>query len=356
MNYILLGGVQSVLPILRSLSKEGLQVQVICEKNDIASKSKYGGKYFITPDLSVVDIVKNIVSVFGESVCILGSEAYVKYSSELFNIDKLSLFAMSTEDLHCFSNKVKAYEFAKTKDVDILDFSPLNSDYCYELQFPAIVKWAVHGASNDIPKTKIVKDINELRLYKEKIHPEYQSKLIVQSLLSDYKSYSFGSIWKRGKLIDFTVVNQLRQFPLGITSSVSLAEDKIQEKIKNIIHKLFSDTDVHGFLEVEFIVSESRFYMIDINPRVWGWSSALFYKHNLMWDKILSDKHETNILPVDDGYSSWVNVLRDVPAIIRSNLTLKEKFIIYKSYFDKNTNLQFIDFRDPIPEMFGIIK
>ncbi|MCC8252543.1 ATP-grasp domain-containing protein [Vibrio campbellii] len=356
MEYIILGGAQPVLPILRGLARQGKTVHTICKEREIASRSKYGKKHILAESKDSVSIVKEIVSSTNSKVtCILGSESYVKLVGALNEIKGLTVFAMDERSILKLSDKVKLYKHAESLGLETLPANYLNEKHFENKLFPGIVKWSSNDDCEHISKTTVVNTSIELLDLKNKIEERYHEKMVVQKLLSNYKSYSFGSIWKNGELVDFCVVRQMRQYPLGITSSVSYISGVIEENIKRRAMLLLKDFNPNGFIEIEFIENRTKFYVIDVNPRVWGWSPALTSKFAHSWGRLFNQEGE-KIEPPRNIYYRWVNVLRDIPAIIKSDLSTKEKVLEVMKYFKKSTMLQSIDLLDPRPELSGILK
>lgn len=153
----------------------------------------------------------------------------------------------------------------------------------------------------------------------------------------------------------WVVVNQKRQFPKGITSFVTEYDGVLKEKLRSAALELLKKTNYSGFAEAEFKVDEgnNKVYLIEVNPRPWGWIKAT--KKRLVFP---------NFAPYNDFKINWdepvvwVNLLRDVAAImqriknIRSNFNFKDLLLDYLSF----PSTDVLELTDPIPFFKQIVQ
>lgn len=353
MEYIILGGSQAALPIIRSLSREGKKVHVLCHKHEVANYSRHGIKYLLNKCESPMQALNCIVDsdLNTPFMCLLASEEYVKFSKEIEQVERVQGFFMGAESMAIFSNKFEVYKLARKHGIKVLDYSELlPSEEVVLNEYPLIIKWALFNDDSELPKTAIVKNKLELEQYFSSTPKSVRNKIIVQKMVEGYKSYSYGSIWRSGKLVDSVVVQQLRQYPLGVTSAVQSINGQLEIRVESMVKALAKTVYFNGFIEVEFIEKSGELFLIDVNPRIWGWSAGLFKKHYLSWSELLTD--ESYVFEKGKAMC-WVNLLRDIPAILKGGQQNKNNLSIYKQ---SNTIFQFIDFLDPLPEIYGIMK
>ena len=159
--------------------------------------------------------------------------------------------------------------------------------------FPIIIKWKekeLEISANPIGKT-FVCETEEMfeslmdELEKTSIKPE---TLLVQSYIrgNNNYQYSVGGYYKDGSPLALVAVKQAMQYPQGISAQVYTVHDEISEKVETIARGIAERLTFEGFLETEFKIDEvtGEIYLLDVNPRPWGWISILaavyedFYK------------------------------------------------------------------------------
>lgn len=192
-------------------------------------------------------------------------------------------------------------------------------------QYPIIVKWnekKLNTYSNPIGKIRICSsedEFNRLDVALESFD-ELKAELHIQTYIRGNNNwqYSVGGYYRNGIPLAEVVVKQIKQYPQGISAQVIVVADGDANKLITISRELVHCLQFSGFMEMEFkIDSQTKTpYLLDINPRPWGWVSILgkvypdFYKvllgenpssrnENVIWSspirKILSVRNRNNV-------------------------------------------------------------
>ena len=153
-----------------------------------------------------------------------------------------------------------------------------------EKEFPVIIKWKekeLEARKNPIGKVLVCQTkeqfsslLNEIE--KSWVTPEI---LLVQTFIpgnNDYQ-YSVGAYYKDGKPLASVTVKQVKQYPQGISAQVYTVDDEQSNKVRQIAFGIAEKFQYTGFLEIEFKISSETGepFLLDINPRPWGWVSIL---------------------------------------------------------------------------------
>ena len=171
------------------------------------------------------------------------------------------------------------------------------------------------------------------------------------------KQFSFGGYFSEGEEYAGIVVNQIRQYPQGISSFVKEIENKkIENRIRNLVTAFVDSLKYTGFLEMEFKMDAKNeiTYLLDVNPRPWGWVSILGAKYK-KFHLILSES-KNNKLKNEDSKLSWANPIRDIVSIFKNQQNSRnknDKFL--RSYTTNNIVLDIFDEKDFKPTL-SIIK
>ncbi len=196
--------------------------------------------------------------------------------------------------------------------------------------YPVIIKWVekrIETAVNPIGKVKVCWNDTEFlavdRAVKEGgIHAE---DLFVQAYINGKNDcqFSVGGYYNNGVPLAEVAVNQIKQYPQGISAEVITSSNPICTDLKQISGCFVSELNYTGFLEMEYKVDARtrETYLLDVNPRPWGWISILgavyldFYKvldgqkpiatpQNAVWKSPLrilaGKKNKQNVEPQED--------------------------------------------------------
>lgn len=151
--------------------------------------------------------------------------------------------------------------------------------------FPSIIKWVekrIETAVNPIGKVKICRNKEEFEIVDKAIREGgiQESELFVQAYIEgkNDSQYSVGGYYQAGEVLADVVVNQVKQQPQGISAEVvTISAGHIYSDLHRITRCFAKELQYSGFLEMEYKVDTNtgEIYLLDVNPRPWGWVSIL---------------------------------------------------------------------------------
>ncbi len=198
--------------------------------------------------------------------------------------------------------------------------------------YPAFVKPKQSGEGKVPFKTRLIENRNDLNGISS-----YINDCSIQRFLDskDYKQISIAGYFTdtSDSLIS---VKQLNQYPLGVSSYVKFYIDTHIEDLKRDITNYLNSLNFRGFVELEFKIHkfDKVVYLMDINPRPWGW--FYYYTSSV---KNLRDVLFNNENPVINLKKSWVNLPRLILSNLKGNLNnppvseIVSNKICYEPYF-----------------------
>ena len=152
------------------------------------------------------------------------------------------------------------------------------------LEYPVIVRWKekrLNERKNPVGKIRICESREDLDALNKKIQACRISPndfFVQQYITGDNRwQYSVGGYYHSGKALAQVVVNQVKQYPQGISAQVITVSNEYEEPLRQQTNRLACSLNFTGFLEVEYKVNPINkvIYLLDINPRPWGWVSIL---------------------------------------------------------------------------------
>lgn len=185
-------------------------------------------------------------------------------------------------------------------------------------KYPVIVKpneKLLVEKKNPVGKVRICRNQDEFDLLCRELNESNVEKAsyYVQTYIEGNNGfqYSTGGFYKDGIPLAEIVVNQIKQYPQGISAMVVTSEDQHAERIRSISRAFVRDMSYSGFLEMEYKIDDNTAvpYLLDVNPRPWGWVSALGAAYTDFYRVLCGDKSATQPKPV-----LWKSRLRTVLA------------------------------------------
>ncbi|RZL09963.1 MAG: hypothetical protein EOO89_21355, partial [Pedobacter sp.] len=316
-SLLLLGGVLPAVQLLRRAQDYVDKVHIIAQDDDAIVLSRYGEKFLYSQPQDCITVIRQWIKDQGGEIqqwlVVPCSEFFVQYIEE-FRHHGFEVFAPASQVLSTFYNKKALYSWLDTLDVKVAEFKSLD----YQLDFidskSYIIKSAKASDDYSAPfKTKLITQQDELDAIRQMIPQQYWDNFVIQRLYQHNQSISYGGVWVKGQEVASIIASQVRQYPQGITSCTVRATDiDDTNTIHDVIRKIASNVQLHGFIELEFIKNEAGLYPIDLNPRLWGWSNFLFYNFPAIPAVVLQNQSPDQI---DNKHiESWSNIWRDVPA------------------------------------------
>jgi predicted ATP-grasp superfamily ATP-dependent carboligase len=179
---------------------------------------------------------------------------------------------------------------------------------------PLILKWNETPLGTRVPfKTQVIENSDSLQSI-ENLPDNFHNYLILQQLVIG-TDLSYAGYFQDNQEVLGCVTEKRRQYPIwgGLGSYVADYAGPAHDECLNAGRALAKKLDVSGFLEVEFKYDKhGNLYLIEANPRIWGWAKFLKLKCENFSD-ILLDPHITPIINPND--CKWFSLLRDGKAV-----------------------------------------
>ena len=297
---VVMGLGPSGLFIVRQLHNITDNIYAIGRTDDVGMFSKYLRKekrYYAQSEEAVFESLKKIYGIEGNKPTVfLCSDQYL---TTLINSNHdwslvCEIAGTNLETLRLINNKELITRYCGDIGIQIpqtIDMVSFNIQK--EQKFPVIVKWkekALEAKANPIGKVLVCKDEEEYNTMQKALEKSWvkQDMLLVQTFIegnNDYQ-YSVGGYYHDGLPLAHVTVKQVKQYPQGISAQVYTTKDEISEKVEKIAFDFAKQFHFSGFLETEFKIDQKtgNIFLLDINPRPWGWVSILgaafpcFYK------------------------------------------------------------------------------
>src|SRR6056297_2113902 len=354
-NCVVLFG--SNLFLLRKFSGNDFEVITLTGKEEFASKSRYGKKYFLYDDNDFSVIANDIVKEKGEGLpAIVCNEKYLnlllyKFPEVLNKFDfimadnSVMKLLLRKKDYYCFCKK-EGIKYPEIFNTGIDAVESVNGEY------PIFAKRDHCDEVVEklgIPKGQRIDNDESLKEYLDKYDKGNEGKgcYVLQKFLgSEYKPVSMGGFYRKGEEVFSIVVEQRRQYPLGISSFVVEAEDtEWAKKVRENTLKIVELTDYTGFLEVEYRTDGNEVFLLDINPRLWKWGKIVSKKIPDFAECIFSNREPIR----NPEIVKWVDLRKDAFSLIYSKSSRKSFSI--RDYFPP-ISFDIIDLKDLGPLVF----
>ncbi len=284
-------------------SKVALNLYQILKKNKIKAsyyyfdkcgRNKKGGLDFFQNQHKLINSHPN-----SEKLIISSETAFVNLPSECKKQFNAHYFLRNKNNFSLICNEIAC------KNVDNIDINKK------ELKYPIFVKPHEFGLEEVNFRLKILKNENELNEIKH--CAEY---CIFQPYLSqqEYNQYAIAGYYT-GNVNSLIVVKQLSQFPMGTSAFVMQDEEKMK-LIKEKVAAYLTQIKFIGFIELEFKCSKDfqDIFLIDINPRLWGWC---YYYISAV--KNIEEVIFNNATPVLKMKKYWINPYRMFCSMFKRN-------------------------------------
>ncbi len=285
---IVLGLGPSGLFLVRQLSKLTKKIYAIGRLDDVGMYSKHickENRYYISSVSDLISVLKEITIRANERPTLfLSSDQYLTLLlSEDVNWDEyVNIVGSEISVLRLINDKQTITDFCKSHDI-LIPRSYALQDF-RGLEYPIIIKpneKKLNPKKDPIGKFKVCHTKEEYEcllteLLAGNINPnEYHAQTYITG--NNDQQYSVGGYYHDGEPLAEVVVNQIKQYPQGISALVVTTNDSNSQMVQDIAHKFVKELRYSGFLEAEFKIDQSTNtpYLLDINPRPWGWVSVL---------------------------------------------------------------------------------
>lgn len=287
---IVLGLGPAGLFLVRQLSNITSNIYAVGRPDDVGMFSKYiekRRKYYAVTAIELEDAFKAIRKCAGKK-----PELYIcsdQYLSILLEKKErwgelVELAGADFNTLALINDKNTINDYCQKHNVKI-PLAVSLSEYRENPFYPAIIKWVekrIENAVNPIGKVKVCYNKEEFEIVDKTIRERgiQDSELFVQFYIegkNDFQ-YSVGGYYQTGEVFADVVVKQVKQQPQGISAEVvTTSVGSIYDDIHRITESFAKELQYSGFLETEYKVDANtgEIYLLDANPRPWGWISIL---------------------------------------------------------------------------------
>ena len=321
---LIIGAGPQALFLVREYSRLAYDVTLVGRENEIAMHSRYGKKIKLENEQDLIIQLSRLAESKKGIDCWVASGFYLAFLMdrypEFFN--QFNVLPKDQEALSVFLNKLNTYQLAEKvncKYPKSIILSDLNDETDYDLiQFPQIVKWNQDIFLYEKPgfKTCLVHSVKELKNLHQTLIKKEKEALVMQAYLGEdlENNFSYGAYFQKGQLVAGICVNEVRHFRSGVSSVVEEYTGEFADLIAGKSIDLIGQTQFTGFLDVEFKIYNGEAYLLEVNPRPFGFIKIMKLKYPDLIPFILGEKksHSKNPKPV-----KWMNVLRDCVLIAK---------------------------------------
>ncbi|RUT77883.1 hypothetical protein [Ancylomarina longa] len=358
-HLLIVGAGPQALFLLREFSRMGFNILLLGRPNEIAMHSKYGEKIRLEKEEDLVKILRQLALEKEQWTCYVASGFYLAYLLNHypeFYID-YQVIPNNKESVTSLISKSKSYLLAEKVKLDypksvLLKELEERKDWS-DIRFPQIVKWDrdIYLYTKPRFKTAILNTLEELRQLLQKCSPKEKEALIMQEYLgADLKNnISYGAYVLNGKPQLGICVNEVRHYRSGVSSMVEEYTGAYAAEIESKASQLLAQTGFTGFLDVEFKIFKDRIYLLEVNPRPFGFIRILKLKYPDLIPFVLGLKTEAAQNPYR---VKWINCMRDMVLILKAPKHLFHMLSVLLDF--KGRTFDVWDSKDPKPFFYQL--
>lgn len=320
MKILIVGSGPQALFMLKLYATTSNIIVLACIGRKVASHSNIPQK--VRSFDSKVDLATFLKSELHnwDLICFAGGyeiQSILETAPEIFN--EMNVQPNNLSALKVFASKKETYLHSETLNIASLPSVKLNSALSEGVSFdaPYLLKWDEENTDPQYSKfkTKIFKDLESLTTFTHAFNHEACSKLILQKFLDvdEGGNVSYLGYYSKGKHYFGMLGQQLLQQPIGITAHLVEYQDANKSELISSAITLVESVGLEGFCEVEFLIDPDtkEFYLLEVNPRPCGWSSALLGKYRNISEMVIDGSINPEI---KNKNVEWVNILRFLKA------------------------------------------
>jgi predicted ATP-grasp superfamily ATP-dependent carboligase len=278
--------------VIRSLYKKNTQIYLADTSETAVFSSNKVKKSFIIPDITKTkekDFISLMINLAvkmdyktEKPIVFTGKDDYLLFFSK--NYDKLSqYFDLSFESNYFILtralSKIDLIETAKKSNVLIpqsyTNDTP-NKVIDENISYPVIVKPAIKTTPEIDVVQKVFRlakcnNLDELNTATSALS-EYNVPYVVQEYIpgNDSQLLTIGTYSYKGKLKGWSTSKKIRQFPPQ-TGECSLGVTLYDDNLVPLAERLLKELKLTGISQIEFKKYKNKYYLIEINPRIWSW-------------------------------------------------------------------------------------
>ena len=280
----------SGLFLIRQLYNITTNIYAIGQRNEIGKYSKYIHRekcYLVESEEKIEEVLKEIYNREAMKTQVyICSDMYLTIF--LHNYEKWKVYFDSDMlDLHILQiindKQMLATYFGEQSNIIPPVFSLKKFKKEIKRKYPIIIKIKEKNfnlRNSPILKTYICScDAEFINIYYKLEEDQLLDAYIIQPYIlgNNGNQYSVGGYYLSGKEKASVVVRQIKQYPQGVSAEVYSVDNEISRRISKLTYDFVNKINYSGFLEMEYkydIVS-GNIFLLDINPRPWGWISIL---------------------------------------------------------------------------------
>lgn len=358
---VIVGAGPQALFLVREYSRIGYSVTLVGREKEIAMHSCYGVKLQVSTEEDLIHTLTDLASKAEVLDCIVASGFYLSFLMNHFP-DFFTLFNVipgDVEALSVFLNKLNTYQLAEDincKYPKSILLSQLNQDTDYNsINFPQIVKWNQDIYLYEKPsfKTCLVKDVKELKNLVQTLIGREKESLVMQEYLGEdlQNNFSYGAYFDKGKLLAGICVNEVRHYRSGVSSVVEEYRGEYSKIIEKTSIQLIGKTAFTGFLDVEFKIFNGEAYLLEVNPRPFGFIKIMKLKYPDLIPYILGECSSNTKNPKQ---VQWMNILRDMVLAVKNPLKILHMLSVLLNFSSRTFDVW--DISDLKPFFYQIKK
>lgn len=326
MNVLVVGSGPQALFILRLYSNLSENIELVSLGKKVASHSNIPQKvHSFDSKANLAVFLKGELHNW-DLICFAGGyeiQSILETAPDIFNAVNVQPNNLSA--LKVFASKKETYSHSETLNIVSLPSVKLNSALSEGVSFnaPYLLKWDEENTDPQYSKfkTEVFKDLESLTTFTHAFNHEACSKLILQKFLdvNEGCNVSYLGYYSKGKHYFGMLGQQLLQQPIGITAHLVEYQDANKSELISSAITLVESVGLEGFCEVEFLIDPAtkEFYLLEVNPRPCGWSSALLGKYQNISEMVIDGSINQEI---KNKNVEWVNILRFLKASINIGL------------------------------------
>jgi D-aspartate ligase len=370
---LVIGANLNGLSIARSLGRQGVPVWVTTPSNvKLASFSRYTRRTLCWPEADcesqiayLMDLAERhaldgwvLFPTSDESAALLSKFRVVL--SRRFRVSTASWDALS-----CAYDKRLTYKLAREQQVDYpFTLNPRSESDLREasLDFPAILKPATHAVASRFTSDKawqVTSREELLARYREATEMIPADQILIQEMVpgAGEAQFSYAALCYDGEPIASLTARRTRQYPIDFGYSSSFVETLEVPEIVAPSRRLLKAIRYTGLVEVEykFDARTGRFKLLDVNPRLWTWSTlgaraGVDFPY-LLWRLMMG--RPVPKLSASAGVR-WVRMSTDVPAVIHEILRGRLKVGSYLRSLRGPIEFSLMAADDPLPGLLDL--
>jgi D-aspartate ligase len=370
---LIIGANLNGLSIARSLGRQGVPVWVITPPNiKLASFSRYTRRTLPWPDgddeskaAYLLELAERhqlnqwvLFPTSDESAALLS-----KFQAALSNRFRVS--TPTWDILRWAYDKRLTYQLAAEQQVDCPStFYPTTETdlRTATFEFPVILKPATHAVMSRFTADKAWPAANREELlarYRQACELIPPDQILIQERIpgGGESQFSYAALCRDGEPIAFLSARRTRQYPIDFGYSSSFVETLNVPEILAPSQRLLSAMRYTGLVEVEYKLDSrnGRFKLLDINPRLWTWSTlgalaGIDFPY-LLWRIIVGKRVRKRTGSVG---VRWVRMSTDVPAAFHEMLRGRLRLGSYLRSLRGPIEFALMAADDPLPGLLDL--